>query len=90
MFDASQVDHIQAEMEKLRSMLITDRDAASSKLAELIGQATTLRDEARETAYAPAVDSMCELLLALQRSLDVQTAMNQSFSQFSESVREAA
>ncbi len=90
MFDASQVDHIQAEMEKLRAMLITDRASASTKLAELIDQATTLRDQARDTAYAPAVDSMCDLLEALRRSLDVQTAMNQSFSQFSESMREAA
>ena len=72
------IDRLQAELERLRALMIRDRDAATDQIGDLLDRARTMRDEAAGGKYEVAVQCVNDLLGSLQRGLNAQRNVTQA------------
>jgi hypothetical protein len=80
MVDQADVNRLQADLEGLRIMLATDRPAVRGRLADLVDRTEQMRRDAAGGPFEHAVASVHDLLTVLQRSVGVQSDMNDAYT----------
>lgn len=72
MVTQADVDELQIELEQLRVAMMRDREMVRQRMSEVIEHARVMRDDAAGGKFEPAICSVHDLLLCLNRGLNAQ------------------
>lgn len=65
------IDHIESELQQLRTLLMTARDRVRPRLEALVDKTEELQLDGRDSVYLPTINNIHKLLLAFRRGFEV-------------------
>jgi hypothetical protein len=71
MVSQSDIDQIEAELQELRTLLMTSRDRVRPRLEALVDKTEQLQLDGQNSTYLPTINNVHKLLLSFQRGFEV-------------------
>ena len=71
MVTQSDIDAIEAELQQLRTLLMTSREKVRPQLDALVTRTEELQLDGADSAYLPTINNVHKLLLAFRRGFEV-------------------
>lgn len=65
------IDHIETELQQLRTLLMTSREKVRPRLEALVNKTEQLQHAGSDSAYLPTLNNIHKLLLAFRRGFEV-------------------
>ncbi|MCC7147379.1 MAG: hypothetical protein IT443_13115 [Phycisphaeraceae bacterium] len=79
MITQQEIDQLKKDLEDLRKVLLRDREAVRAQIQPLIAKAQRMRADGAGGKFEPAICSVHDLLIAVQRGLTAQANLKSSF-----------
>ena len=71
MVTQSDIDHIEAELQQLRTLLMTSRERVRPRLEALVDKTEQMQLDGAGSVYLPTINNVHKLLLSFQRGFEV-------------------
>ena len=71
MVTKNDIDEIEAELQQLRTLLMTARDRVRPRLEALVDKTEQLQLDGQNSTYLPTINNVHKLLLSFQRGFEV-------------------
>lgn len=80
MVSQSDFDELMSKLEGMRQLMQTEPAAALQQIDALLRDAQGVRERAEDTAFAPAIGSVCALLESLRRGVEVRVKLDACYA----------
>ena len=71
MVTQADIDHVEAELQQLRTLLMTSRERVRPRLEALVDKTEQLQQDGQGSVYLPTINNVHKLLLAFRRGFEV-------------------
>jgi peptidoglycan hydrolase CwlO-like protein len=71
MVTQADIDHVEAELQQLRTLLMTSRERVRPRLEALVDRTEQLQQDGEGSVYLPTINNVHKLLLSFQRGFEV-------------------
>lgn len=81
MVTQADIDHVEAELQQLRTLLMTSRERVRPRLEALVDKTEQLQQDGEGSVYLPTINNVHMLLLSFQRGFEVNDKLRKMYPQ---------
>ena len=75
MVTQADIDHVEAELQQLRTLLMTSRERVRPRLEALVNRTEELQQVGQGSVFLPTIINVHKLLLSFQRGFEVNDTL---------------